>query len=460
MIMDNLPFIVLFAFLSLFYFIIGFLTTRHVKNTQDYFLAGRTLGIIPVTFTLIATQIGGGMILGTAEKAYTMGFLGICYSISMSLGFFLLSCGISSRLQSFQISTTADIFEKYFGSPVLKKCAALLSICTMSGLFLGQIIASRSLLYGIGITQEWLIISLWMLILLYTVAGGLKAVVYTDIAQTLVVLVTFVSLFLYQFLKEQSNFFGFQSLLEIQKKFTESIDYQHAIPVLFLPALFALFEQDLAQRFFASRSPFVARISAFLAAISLLSFAFIPTYFGVKANLLNLTIEAGANPLLPMLLSFAPYAAYLLAICALMAAISSTADSLLCAISSELVEGLQLYGPKNMSPLKFARLATLLIGGGAFLLSYIVPLNIIDILVESYALSVSCILVPFLACIISTHQSKSAGIYSMLFGFVGFGLFRFIPGLWYRDILAIGLSFIGYVIGQTIHKRPYSIYST
>jgi len=39
-------------------------------------------------------MIGSGMLLGTAEKSYLYGFYGIAYTLSMAIGFLLLSSGI------------------------------------------------------------------------------------------------------------------------------------------------------------------------------------------------------------------------------------------------------------------------------------------------------------------------------------------------------------------------------
>jgi len=51
--MDSLLFITLFISLGVGYTILGFFASRNVKTTDDYFLAGRSLGVIPVNTKMI-----------------------------------------------------------------------------------------------------------------------------------------------------------------------------------------------------------------------------------------------------------------------------------------------------------------------------------------------------------------------------------------------------------------------
>lgn len=126
---------------SIFYFLVALFASRKTKTTTDYFLADRNLGLWTVTFTLIATQLGGGMLLGTSQEAYSIGIFGILYTLGMCLGFLILAFGLAGRLQSLNVATTAQLFETKYQSPALKKIASILSIITLFGIFVGQIVA-------------------------------------------------------------------------------------------------------------------------------------------------------------------------------------------------------------------------------------------------------------------------------------------------------------------------------
>jgi len=189
--MNTIIFIsVLFLFV-IFYFILGYLSSKKTKNTTDYFLAGRQLGLLSVTFTLIASQLGGGMLLGTSQKAYEIGLFGILYTLSISFGFLILGFGFAAKLQELNIVTIPQLFELKFQSKTLRKFSSLLSILTLTGLFIGQIVASKTVFFSIGINNELIFLLFWILIIAYTIIGGLNAIVWTDIAQVSLIILIF-----------------------------------------------------------------------------------------------------------------------------------------------------------------------------------------------------------------------------------------------------------------------------
>lgn len=445
--MDITTFITLFSTLSVLYLAIGLYASKKVSNNTDYFLAGRALGIPEVTFTLVATQLGGGMLLGTAEKAYTLGYYGIFYTLGISIGFLILGLGLAAKLQSLNVATTAQLFQTKYKSPTLKKIASLLSIASMCGILIAQVIGSKTLLAGIGISNEFLFLGVWAFIIIYTMVGGLAAVVLTDIAQVIYILSSFGAIFIYCLWQEPLSFFT--SLSSIQENFTtEAFDLAKILPLVIIPALFSLIEQDLAQRFFAARSERVAAVSAFLSSACIIIFSLIPLYFGMKLKLLGMPLFENANPLLPTIeyLTNSTVAAF--AICGILAAITSTADSLLCAISSNLAQDFDFSGIGLKKGVNLSKGITLLTGLVAVSTSYIIKPDIIDILISSYELSVSCLLVSLLFAYFGSNLKKQAAIYSVCAGFIGFIFFRQYPIIIPKELASLAISFVAYMIGH------------
>jgi len=450
--MNYVLFFTVFFSLIGFYFVLGLLVSKKIKNTTDYFLAGRNLGFFSVTLTLVATQIGGGMLLGTSQEAYNVGFYGIMYTIGMSLGFLLLGLGFASKLQSLKVATTAELFEAKYNSTLLKKVASLLSIATMFGIVIGQIIASRALLEGLGINSELLFLGFWAFIIAYTIMGGLKAVAITDSAQVIFVVLVFGGTFLYALSKEPSSFFSLPSLANIQALFPkETITLTKLTGIALMPALFSLIEQDLAQRFFASRTKKIAAFSAIAASAFLLLFSLVPIYFGIKAKMMGIAFTG--SPLLPYLSKVTSEFVLILAICGIIAAITSTGDSLLCAISSNLSQDFDLGFTGIKNKLRLSQMVTFAIGIIALVASYFVPKNIISILVSSYEISVSCLLVPLLVSYFKDNLNKNSAIGSIIFGLTGFILFRIFPIPFPRELASILLSLLGYIIGYFIKPQ-------
>ena len=452
--MNETFFLSLLSGFGIVYFTLGFFISRKVKTTDDYFLAGSNLGLIPVTFSLIATQLGSGTILGTSDFAYNFGYFSLLYAIGMSTGFLLLASGFAARLRSLNVATTAELFETRYGSPGLKKFASLLSIATLFGILLGQIIASKTLIVGLGVYNEYIFLLFWAFIIAYTIIGGLQAVAIVDTLQVIFIIIIFGGIFLYGLSTEQPAFLNITNLKNVQDYFkAPNLTFAKLLPIALMPACYSLIEQDLAQRFFAARTKRIAAISAIGAGTFMILFTFIPMYLGMKARLFGIAIPAGATPIVPVLRILTNDTTAILAVCGIIAAISSTADSLLCAISSNVAQDFDLSFMKIKNKLVISKLTTLIVGVSALGVSYYITKNIIDILIVSYEISVSCLLVPLLFCYFNPQVKKKAALYSVIFGLIGFVLFRYYPVPIPKEVATLLLSLLGYILGAGIKVK-------
>jgi SSS family solute:Na+ symporter len=228
------------------------------------------------------------------------------------------------------------------------------------------------------------------------------------------------------------------------------------VATLSMPIFFSLIEQDLAQRFFAARTKTVATLSALIAGLCLILFSLVPIYLGVKAKLLGLPLAPGASPLIPVLELLTNELVLVLAVCAIIAAITSTADSLLCAISSNIALDFDLSWTGIKDPVKRSQVITLIIGITALLASYFVPQEIIPILIESYAISVSCMLVPLLFAYFKNEVKKEAAVAAVVAGFVTFVTIQFWNTLLPKSLLPVVLSLVAYLIADRFYNRTNS----
>ncbi len=448
--MSTLLFLLVFGALGALYFILGIRASRNVKTDLDYFVANRQLGTWQISCNLIATQLGGGMLLGTAAVAYTSGYYGILYTLGMALGFLLLSSGIAARLQQFEVTTTAQLFETQYNSSFLKKIASFLSIMTLFGILIAQVVGFKSLMASIGFGAGIITLPFWLSVIAYTMIGGLRAITINDMVQLGIITVTFVGIFIYTLCTMPSSF-SLISFYDQQMLFTpEPISVASIFGVIFMPALFSLIEQDLAQRFFASKSKIVAVASAFNAALFLLLFAIIPVYLGMQAKLMNIVVPQDANPLLIFLQTTLPDIVFALALCAIIAAIISTADALMNGISANITQDFNIARYGFGKKLTVSKITTLVVGLAALAASYFVPQDTIAILIGSYELSVSCLLVSLLFSYFRKNVHKNAAFLSIISGFIGFFLFRTYPMAIPKELLALSLSFIGYLIGDKV----------
>jgi SSS family solute:Na+ symporter len=447
-------FLILLFSLTTIYFIIGLITSRKVTTVDDYFLANRQVSVLPLTFTLVATQLGSGLLLGTASRAYSIGLWGILYTLGISIGFLILGFGFAARLQSLNIATTAEIFETRYHSYKLKIFASLVSIVSLWGILVAQIIASHQLFLSCGIDDPRWLICFWGLLIGYTMLGGLRSVIIIDTLQVIFILVIFAIVFYYALPQDGLSSFTIPNLIKMQNYYFGKKHVLSALlPVVISSALFSLIEQDLAQKFFAAKSALTATIAAFLASVIVTLFACIPLYFGMFAKIKNINIPAGVSPLLPFIEKISSEFVYALIICALIAAIASTADSLLCAISSHIAQDFSKFLPSSRK-LLISKLITFATGACALLVSFYIVGDIISVLEQSYRFSISCLFVPTIIAYFTPNVRQGAALVSIVCGSLSFiGVQFFLPHSILQDIIPLALSLLGYILGAILSEK-------
>lgn len=170
-------------------FWIGFSQARKQKTSEDYFLAGRTTGWFAVGATLFATNIGSEHVIGLAGSGASSGLPVGCYEWSAS--FCLLALGwifIPQYLRS-KVFTMPEFLEQRF-SPGARYYLTTVSILAYIltkisvALFAGGILIRELFGWDYMTTAILLVIATGI----YTIAGGLSAVIYTDLFQAFVMI--------------------------------------------------------------------------------------------------------------------------------------------------------------------------------------------------------------------------------------------------------------------------------
>lgn len=432
----NQTFFILALFtLQIIYWRIGKLSAKNLSGKEDYFLAGKSVRFFPLLMTFLATQVGGGLVLGAADEAYRYGWSVLLYPLGASLGLIVLGLGIGKRLAQFPVSTVAQILEVVYRSPFLKKVASALSIISLFMVVVGQIVASRKFLFAMGFTNTPLFILFWGIIILYTVRGGLKAVIATDISQA----IFFGIVFLLTFASVSFNT-PWPSAVESFASATSKW-----AGWLLMPLLFMTIEQDMGQRCFAGNSLKTVSRATFWAGVGTMTICFVPVFFGVLAKNLNIVVPEGASVLMVTIEALTNPTTAIIVGCAVMAAIISTATSLINAISSNLSQDFF----QKRDGLRFMQGLTAILSIAAIFFAFYCN-NIVDILIQSYELSLSCLFVPIFIALFRPQGNFLSAFLSILFGLCSFCVFKALPPPIPSEIASILISLIGFMSGEWI----------
>lgn len=432
--MNNYVFIFSMIFLQLVCWWGSRCSMRKIKDQQDYFLGGRRVSFLPLMATFLATQVGGGIVLGSAQEAMSVGWWVLFYPLGQVLGLILLGCGIGKKLASFQVSTIAQIFEVAYDSPALKRIASFLSIISLLMILIGQILATRQFLLAIGIDDVWLFALIWGVLIAYTSLGGMKAVIATDLIQSFFFIAIFILAFAVAFFSDSNP--------SVVNSFHSTLEFKKFSGWFLLPLLFTFIEQDMGQRCFSASSSSILKKAAIGAGLAAFSICMIPVYFGMLGN--QLTIEGEGSILMrSVALSTNPTISALVGV-AILAAVLSTANSLINAIGANLSQDFF----QNKKSMNFARWISFFIAIAAIFFSFCFG-SVVDVLMLSYELSISALFIPLMgALFFKKRKSVLAASFSMMMGSMGFFLFHSIDMSFPKELATLGCSFVGFFVGE------------
>jgi SSS family solute:Na+ symporter len=165
---------------------IGF--RRGQRNIRDYFLGGRSAPWWALALSIVATETSTLTIIGTPATSYASDSTFLQLVFGYVVGRFALAALFIPRFFRGEFYTAYQLIEKRFG-PKAKSAAALMFLVTRA-LAEGVRIAAVALVVHVafGTGQKTSIIVVLLLTLIYTWEGGMKAVIWTDVIQTVIYL--------------------------------------------------------------------------------------------------------------------------------------------------------------------------------------------------------------------------------------------------------------------------------
>jgi sodium/proline symporter len=163
-------------------------------DLEGYLLGGRRVGPLVTALTLQSTSMSGYMFLGAGALGYGEGYWALWYAAGDIGGGVLNLSAIGRRMRKLSRSlgalTAVEYLERRYPSPATRLIAALLSVWLLGFYVIAQFIAGgKGLGLVTGLPYPAALAMAVLVILLYTFMGGYLAVAYTDCFQAIVMLV-------------------------------------------------------------------------------------------------------------------------------------------------------------------------------------------------------------------------------------------------------------------------------
>lgn len=406
----------------------GVFLSRRVKNSEDFYLAGRSLGPFIITATVCASIIGGGAMIGRASIAYRLGALAIFTGVPYLIGMLVFS-GISGRIHAvgskYRISSIPGLMEYRFGKAA-KYITALLVAYTMMATVGSQVTAMARILQTVGgnwgISYELGAFIGVVIFTSYTLFSGLFGVAYTDVAQFLIlILMVYIALPIIVMVKGG----GISEILSsVPKEYLSLRPDPYIIGIIFTNLAFTLAGAEMWQRAFAAKDAKTAGKGMFTGTSIYGVTIVITTFLGMGAYLLlpNLVQDYGsADSTIPALaITFLPVGLTGLTIAGFFAVLMSSADTYLLISVQTIIRdiGKTIFpGMSEKRELLLSRIFTLVLGLGAFLIAFYIR-QAYDALMFAWTFYAASLGVPAFMALFwkkATKQGTTAGI-AMGFG--------------------------------------------
>ncbi len=373
--------LILIIFMSLIFAILGLYHSKKYQGLNNYLTANRNIGLFSLTTSLTASALGAWILFGPASAA-TWGGIGAIIGYSLGTAFpmfFLIHLGKKIRKEFPRGSSLIEFMRKKFGKSLFK-LILLMTIFYMFIFLCAEVTAVAVLINYISGTELWITALVVLLsTLAYTLYGGLKASIFTDNIQMVVIgvllLISFVcinsfigSQFSFDFVREKNPHLLSSSYIP---SYTAGLTFFIAV------AATNLFHQGNWQRVYAAKNFETLRKSLVISFFIIVPVVFFMGFTGMVAFSIDPTTRPDLG-FFTLLLKEQTELLSLFIIVLGLALTISTVDTLINAISSLIVvDGKATFSlSKKINYLNFSKYVILFLS----LISFIVASKGFDIL--------------------------------------------------------------------------------
>ncbi len=429
--------------------VIGAWASRYQRTAADFYVGGRRFGTLTVTATQMASAFGGGMMVAHVGLGYAYGLAEMAYLLALSAGVVLLASLVAGWLRRQDFYTTTDwMVAQYGDSHALRGVASVTGMLVTMGWWVSQPIAAGKVLNALtGLPVELGIIVAAVVVVVYTMWGGIIAVAWTDLAQLGLMLVGM--LVLLPMAWNQAG--GLEAIVAAVPPENlgpwapgKAVVWGWVLAVL--PGQMVL--QVYHQRIFAAKSVSVARRGLYILAVGCLIAGLWATGLGMAVRTLAPELADKDSAMIWAVMNLLPKGIAVVVLGAIVAAIVSTADSALhstaSSITRDLYQGIFRPSASDADVLRFSKRCIGVLGVLGVLIALWLPF-IIKVLVLGYSLTAAGLLFPLYLGRFWKRANRTGAIAGMVVG-VGVTLVFSFPPLDGLPVPAVAFGLVASLV--------------
>ena len=332
--------LILITIISLVFVVLGILYSKKYQGLENYLVANRSVGVFSLTTSLVASALGAWILFGPAS-ASTWGGIGAVIGYALGAAFpllILVFLGEKFRKLYPKGKTLIEVVRQRFGTKLFK-LILFLTVFYMFIFLIAEVTAVSILVNYISGTALWITALIVITSsLIYTLYGGLRASIFTDKIQFIIILILLLILFI-NLISFNFNEFNFEFIKQ-NKPVLLSFDYlpNFTAGLTFFIAVAAtnLFHQGNWQRVYAAQNNKVLKKSLIVSFLIIIPIVFFMGFSGLVA----VSINSNVVPDLAFFSILLKEQSLMLSVIVIILAISltiSSIDTLINAISSLIV---------------------------------------------------------------------------------------------------------------------------
>ncbi|QCJ45217.1 sodium:solute symporter [Bacillus sp. S3] len=405
----------------LFYFAmligVGIYSSKKIGNESDFLVAGRRLGYGLYVPAMTAVVLGGASTFGSTKLGYQYGISGLWLVGMIGLGILGMGIFFTKKLSKLSIFSVSELLGNRFGNSsryisglvmaVYDIMVAVTAVVAIGVMF--------SALFGWSSTTAILVGGL--IVVFYTMLGGMWAVTLTDVIQFWIMFIGLIGILIPIGIYHAGGASGLVN--QVSPEFLNLTNIGgKAIFAYFLLFFFGMMiGQDIWQRAFTAKDEKILRRGTIYAGVLCIIYGIAGAVIGMVASVVVPGLADPQQALPQLVIKILPTGLIGILVAAVSSAVMSTASGTIMASSTIIVNDFILFKSKKnrteKEKIKLTRIVTLIVGCIAILISLVLQ-DIIVALDVAYAILSGSIFIPVIAALFWKRVSAKVALSSMV----------------------------------------------
>lgn len=461
--------------------IIGIVAGKQVKNTNDYYVAGRRAPVILIVGSLIASFLSTGAFMGDTGEVYNGFFMGIVIVGILQASGYVYGAGLFGKyIRRARVNTVPEYFGMRFNSKRLQILASATLMVAVTAYLLSAIQGVSTLMTQItGLKYQTCVILAWLAFTVFTVYSGSMGVLITDTIMFLIFLVAALIGIPYIINAAGGWNTGIQELANSVTNpgiisWTNNLSYLYpsgaqnliwAIVYGIVWAIVVMVSPWQTSRYLMAKDEHTVMRSSVFASMGVVTVTMLLYFSAAFVYKINPNLNDGSTCLIWAAKEVMPTLVGVVMITGILSAGISSASTFLSLIGTSLTNDIlnnknNNYKSDNKNNLLHSRIIMGIVSCLVLVIAYINPPQIFVIMYFGGTVIASAWGIVAILSVWKKNMSETAAFLGMLFGFIGCVVSKSISALLkitlpiYFDPFFIGLicSSVGIIIGNRVSK--------